>query len=260
MSDPTWGQRALLQLLPCTHVARVQHEDAARGFRLVHDWTEGDVLLVQGDLQGLAAAAEEEEGAQEPHALHEHFLGEGGDALLRGKDDLQLTDFFGLQRDVVEWYQGDDLGKVTTGLSAEGRGSAVSVLGGPAAGAVTAQGSNLTPALSYQLSPLTSYLNLLRHIQTIGVKCVGHRGHSVDGNSFSNPLQTPLLWWRNKQEEIKTLSPLGFPEERAQAPCVALPSERLQGRFLGPAPGQPDQCPCRGLEPAFSEVPWVTLF
>lgn len=209
MSDPIQGQRALLQLLPCTHVARVQHEDAARGFRLVHDWTEGDVLLVQGDLQGLAAAAEEEEGAQEPHALHEHFLGEGGDALLRGKDDLQLTDFFGLQRDVVEWYQGDDLGKVTTGLSAEGRGSEVSVPGGPAAGAVTAQGSNLTPALSYQLSPLTSYLNLLRHIQTICVKCVGHRGHSVDGNSFPNPLQTPPALVEEQARGNKNTQPSG---------------------------------------------------
>nr|KAF6407318.1 hypothetical protein HJG59_009949 [Molossus molossus] len=122
------GQRVLLQLLPCTHVARVQHEDATRGFRLVHNWTKGNVLLVQGDLQGLAAAAEEEEGAQEPHAFHEHFLGEEGDTLLRGKDDFQLTDFFGLQRDVVEWYQGDDLGKVTTRLSAEGRGSRSSFL------------------------------------------------------------------------------------------------------------------------------------
>lgn len=39
------------------------------------------MLLVQGDLQGLAAAADEEKGPQEPHALHEHFLGEGRDTL-----------------------------------------------------------------------------------------------------------------------------------------------------------------------------------
>lgn len=115
--NPTQGLSALLQLLPGTHVARVQHEDATRGLCLIHDWPEGNVLLVQGDLQGVAAAAEQEEGAQEPHALHEHFLGEEGDALLRGKDDLQLADFFGLQRDVAEGYQGDDLGQRTVGLS-----------------------------------------------------------------------------------------------------------------------------------------------
>lgn len=75
------------------------------------------MLLVQGDLQSLAAAAEEKEGAQEPHAFHEHFLGEGRDPLPRGKDDFQLTDFFGLQGDVVERNQGDDLGKTTARLS-----------------------------------------------------------------------------------------------------------------------------------------------
>lgn len=75
------------------------------------------MVLVQGDLQGLAAAAEKEEGAQEPHAFHEHLLGEGRDTLLRGKDDFQLPDFFGLQSDVVEWYQGDDLDKMTMRLS-----------------------------------------------------------------------------------------------------------------------------------------------
>lgn len=117
MSNPIEGLSALLQLLPCTHVACVQHEDATRGFCLIHDWPKGNMLLVQGDLQGVAAAAEQEEGAQEPHALHEHFLGEEGDTLLRGKDDLQLTDFFGLQCDVVEGYQGDDLGKRTVSLS-----------------------------------------------------------------------------------------------------------------------------------------------
>lgn len=71
------------------------------------------MLLVQGDLQGLAAATEEEEGAQKPHAFHEHFLREGRYALLWGEDDLQLTDFFGLQSDVVGWYQGDDLDRMT---------------------------------------------------------------------------------------------------------------------------------------------------
>lgn len=75
------------------------------------------MLLVQGDLQGLAAAAEEEEGTQEPHTFHEHLLGEGRDALLRGKDDFQLTDLFGLQSDVVERYQGNDLDKTTRRLS-----------------------------------------------------------------------------------------------------------------------------------------------
>ena len=39
------------------------------------------MLLVQGDLQGLAAATDEEKGPQEPHALHEHLLGEGRDTL-----------------------------------------------------------------------------------------------------------------------------------------------------------------------------------
>lgn len=84
---------------------------------LIHDVSEGNVLLVQGDLQGLAAATEQEEGAQEPHGLHEHFLAEGRDALLRGKDDFQLTHFLGLQSDTVEWYQGDDLDKMTARLS-----------------------------------------------------------------------------------------------------------------------------------------------
>lgn len=75
----------------------------------MHDWSKGNMLLVEGDLQGLAAAAEEKEGAQQPHAFHVHLLREGSDTLLRGKGDFQLTDFFGLQTDVVEWYQGDDL-------------------------------------------------------------------------------------------------------------------------------------------------------
>lgn len=75
------------------------------------------MLLVQGDLQGLTAAAEEEEGAQEPHAFHEHFLREGRDALPWGKCDFQLTDFFGLQSDVAEWFQGDDLHKMTMRLN-----------------------------------------------------------------------------------------------------------------------------------------------
>lgn len=94
----------MLLLLPCTHVASVQHKDATRGLCLIHDWPEGEMLLVQGDLQGLAAAAKEEEGTQEPHAFHEHLLREGRDAFLRGKDDFQLTGLFGLQGDAVEWY------------------------------------------------------------------------------------------------------------------------------------------------------------
>lgn len=88
--------------LPGTHVTRVQHEDAACGLRLVYNWSKGKMLLVQGDLQGLAAAAEQKEGAQEPHALHEHLLGEGGHALLWGKGDFQLADLFGPQGDVLE--------------------------------------------------------------------------------------------------------------------------------------------------------------
>lgn len=91
-------------LLPCTHVTRVQHKDATRGLCLIHDWPEGEMLLVQGDLQGLATAAKEEERTQKPHAFHEHLLREGRDAFLRGKDDFQLTDLFGLQSDVVGWY------------------------------------------------------------------------------------------------------------------------------------------------------------
>lgn len=155
VSNPTQGLSALPRLLPCTHVARVQHEDATRGFCLIHDWSKGNMLLVQGDLQCLAAAAEQEEGAQEPHALHEHFLGEEGDTLLRGKDDLQLADFFGLQRDVVEGYQGDDLGKRTASVSSWGQEAAeASIPGGLAAGVVTAQGANLTAALSHQLCHL----------------------------------------------------------------------------------------------------------
>lgn len=111
------GLSALLQRLPCTHVARIQHEDTTCGLRLIYDWPEGQMLLVQGDLQGLTAAAEDEEGAQEPHAFHEHFLGERRDTLLWGKDDFQLTGFFGLQSDVLEGYQGDDLDKITVRLN-----------------------------------------------------------------------------------------------------------------------------------------------
>ena len=111
------GIQAKRALLPRTHVARVQHEDATRGLCPTHDWSEGKMFLVQGDLQGLAAAAEEEEGPQEPHALHEHLFREGRDTLLRGEVDFQLPDLFGLQSDVAEWCQGDDLDKMTTSLS-----------------------------------------------------------------------------------------------------------------------------------------------
>jgi hypothetical protein len=89
--------------------------------RLIYDWSKGKMLLVQGDLQGLAATTEEEERVQKPHTLHEYLLREGRDTLLGGKDDLQFTDFFGLQGDAVERHQGDDLDKKTTGLRAEGK-------------------------------------------------------------------------------------------------------------------------------------------
>lgn len=79
--ESTQGIQAQGALLPCTHVTRVQHEDATRGLCLTHDWSKGKMVLVQGDLQGLAAAADEEKGPQEPHALHEHLLGEGRDTL-----------------------------------------------------------------------------------------------------------------------------------------------------------------------------------
>lgn len=105
------------------------------------------MLLVQRDLQGLAAATEEEEGPQEPQALHEHLLGEGRDTLLRGKGDLQLTDLFGLQSDALEWRQGDDLGERTGRLSswARGwRGRRGCPPGGLDAGMVTA-GNTLSP-------------------------------------------------------------------------------------------------------------------
>lgn len=75
------------------------------------------MFLVQRDLQGLAAAAKEEEGAQEPHAFHEHFLREGRDTLLRGKADFQFADFSGLQCDVVEGHQGEDLNKTAPRVS-----------------------------------------------------------------------------------------------------------------------------------------------
>lgn len=103
--------------LPCPHITRVQHEDAARGLSLIHNRSKGQVFLVQGDLQGLAAPIDEEEGAQESHAFREHFFREGRDTLLWGKGDFHFTDFFGLQGDVPEGHQGDDLDKVTLGLS-----------------------------------------------------------------------------------------------------------------------------------------------
>lgn len=53
-----------LPVLPCTHVACVHHENAPCGLSLIHDGAKGKMLLVQGDLQGLTAAAEEEEGTQ----------------------------------------------------------------------------------------------------------------------------------------------------------------------------------------------------
>lgn len=115
-----WQPGAGYGFLPCTHVACVQHEDAARGLCLIHDWSKGKVILVQGDLQGLAAATKEEEGAQEAHAFHEHFLGEGRDALLWGEGDFHFTDLFGLQSDVLEGLKGDDLGEEQLDSAAEG--------------------------------------------------------------------------------------------------------------------------------------------
>ena len=97
------GTQAQGALLPCTHVTRVQHEDATRGLCLTHYWSNGKMLLVQGDLQGLAAAVDEEKRPQEPHALHEHLLGEGRDTLQRGEGDFQLPNLSGLQSDVAEW-------------------------------------------------------------------------------------------------------------------------------------------------------------
>lgn len=74
------------------------------------------MVLVQGNLQGLTAAAKEEERTQEPHTFHEYFLRERRDALLGGKGDFQLTGFFRLQGDAVEGLQGDDLDRKTTWL------------------------------------------------------------------------------------------------------------------------------------------------
>lgn len=116
-----WGQGHLCP--PGAQVPCVLHEDAPRGPSLVHDRPERQVVLVQGDLQGLAAATEQEKGVQEPQALHEHLLREVGDALLWGEGDFQLPHFFGLQGDVVEGVQGHDLGKEGQGHTASEDGS-----------------------------------------------------------------------------------------------------------------------------------------
>jgi hypothetical protein len=77
-----------LLVLPCTHVACVHYENAPRGLSLIHNGAKGKMLLVQGNLQGLTTATEEEERTQEPHPFHEDFLRERRDSLLGGKGNL----------------------------------------------------------------------------------------------------------------------------------------------------------------------------
>lgn len=96
-------------IVPCAHIACVHHEDAPCSLCLIHNRTKWKMLLVQGNLQGLTAATKEKEGTQQSHPFHKHFLRERRDALLGGKGNFQLADFFGLQGDIVEGLQGDDL-------------------------------------------------------------------------------------------------------------------------------------------------------